>query len=213
MVYLVLTRAGFEQARTVMKRGDVLWVGHRVLSSKEQEALKEQGIDLGGVFSSDMDPADAGGVAGWTYTVAEHHPDQPIWVEQEDDALEHRRKDHRSLQHWIVVVLLMISAGYCVVSGFAVSRGKEVSTSIDVLWNVAFAALVALWARNDDRFPITRSKGDSSYLLIFAFWPIVLLNHAVRSRGVDGLVLYLGFLGIFFAPFLVQMVVFVSRVL
>ena len=212
MVYLVFTRDGFEEVRPKLKPSDVVWMGRSVLSSKETEALRGEGVDLR-AFDRDIDPADAGAMANWTFTVAERHPGQPMWVEERDEAAEDRRREHRSLQHWIVAVLLLISAGYCVVGGFAVSRGKEVSTSTEVLWNVAFAALVTLWSRNDDRWPITRSRGDYSYLLMFFFWPVVLLNHAIRSRGIEGLVLYLGFLGICSAPYIVQVIVYVSRVL
>ena len=107
MVYLVLTRAGFEQVRPRMHRGDIVWTGRSVLSSGEEEALREEGIDLT-VFSHDIDQADTGAAAGWTYTVAQHHPKQPIWVERMDDVLEERKR-HRSLRIWIYAVLLAVS--------------------------------------------------------------------------------------------------------
>jgi len=117
VVYLVLTRAGFEQVRTGLKASDVVWTGRRVLPPKEADALREQGVDLK-LFANDIDLADSAAVAGWTYTVAEHHPSQPIWVERLDDVVaEGRRKERRSPQRWIypfllaVLVLLLVFLG------------------------------------------------------------------------------------------------------
>jgi len=212
VVYLVLTRDGFEQVRSKLEPSDVVWTARSVLSSEESASIRGRGIDLT-IFSHDIDPSDAGAAASWTYTVAEHHPNQPIWVERKDDVEEGRAKAHRSMQLWIVAVLLIISASFCVVGGLAASRGKELSQSTDVLWTLVFSILVTLWARNDDRYPVTRSKGDYSYLLMFFFWPVVLLNHALRSRGMEGAVLYVGFMAIYSVPYFVQMAVWLARML
>jgi hypothetical protein len=212
VVYLVLTRAGFEQVRSKLQPSDIVWSGLSVLSIEEAAALRGEGIELT-VFSHDVDPADAGAAAGWTFTVAERHPNQPIWVERQDDDVQGRRKSHRSLQIWICAVLLAISAALSGVGALAASRGKDVSESTDMLWTFVFSVLLTLWARADDRYPVTRSKGDYSYLLMFFFWPVVLLNHALRSRGMEGAVLYVGFMAIYFVPYVVRMAVWVWRML
>jgi len=211
VVYLVLTRDGFEQVQSRLQSSDALWTARSVLTPKQATALRGQGIEVR-VFSHDVEP-DSAAVANWTFTVAENHPNEPIWVERKDDLDEGTRKAHRSLQLWIVVVLLAISAAFCVVGGVAASRGKEVSQSTDVLWTLVFSILVTLWARNDDRYPVTRSRGDYSYLLMFFFWPVVLLNHALRSRGIEGAVLYVGFMAIYFVPYFVQMAAWLARML
>jgi hypothetical protein len=212
VVYLVLTRAGFDEVQSKLQPSDVVWAGRSVLSTREIDALRARGFELS-VFDHDADPADSGAVAGWTFTVAQHHPHQPIWVESKDEAVEGRRNQRRSLQLWIIVVVLIISAAYSALGAVAAWRGKELSESTGMLWLFVFSVSVTLWSRNDERYPVTRSRGDYSYLLMFFFWPVVLLNHAVRSRGVEGLVLYLGFLGVYFAPYFVQMAVWVSRML
>jgi len=119
VVYLVLTRAGFEQVRTGLQPADVVWTGRGVLPSRESDSLREQGVDLR-IFGNDIDLADSAAVAGWTYTVAEHHPSQPIWVERLDDVVaEGRRKQRRSPRRWfyptllaILVVLLVFLGAY-----------------------------------------------------------------------------------------------------
>ena len=50
MVYLVLTRAGFDEVRSRLQPADVVWTGRSVLSQKEIDALRGQGVDLA-VFS------------------------------------------------------------------------------------------------------------------------------------------------------------------
>jgi len=107
VVYLVLTRAGFDQVRTRLQPSDVVWTGRGVLPPKDAESLREQGVDLK-TFANDIDLTDSAAVAGWTYTVAEHHPNQPVWVERMDEVLEQRRrKQRRSVQNWFYPVLLV----------------------------------------------------------------------------------------------------------
>ena len=118
MVYLVLTRAGFDQVRTKLEPSDVVWTGRDVLRSRDTESLREQGVDLK-IFASEIDLNDSAAVAGRTYTVAEHHPNQPIWVERMDEVLEEgRRKERRSLQNWFYPVLL---AALLLCVGFALA--------------------------------------------------------------------------------------------
>ena len=108
MVYLVLTRAGFDEVRSRLQPADVVWTGRSVLSPKEIDALRGQGVDLT-VFSHEMDATDSSAAAGWTLAVAQRHPGQPIWVEQMDHVVAAgRRKEHRSLQRWIYPVLLVV---------------------------------------------------------------------------------------------------------
>jgi hypothetical protein len=114
-----------------------------------------------------------------------------------------------SIQPWIVGGLVALSATYSGIAAYATSRGSDVSESTRVLWVLVFSILVTLWSRNDKIYPVTRSKGDYSYLLMFFFWPIVLLYHLVRSRGSEGLMLYLGFIATYMAPYLSQVLVWV----
>jgi hypothetical protein len=108
VVYLVLTRAGFDEVRPRLQPADVVWTGRSVLPAKEIDALRGQGVDLT-VFPHEMDPTDSSAAAGWTLRVAQRHPGQPIWVEQMDRVVaEGRRKEQRSFQRWIYPVLLVI---------------------------------------------------------------------------------------------------------
>jgi len=89
MVLLILTRAGFEDARQrIAPDADAIWVGGDVLSPAEAADLRKSGINLT-VFSARLDRSDL----WWALdVVAEHHPGSVLWVEnsapQRDEVLD-----------------------------------------------------------------------------------------------------------------------------
>jgi hypothetical protein len=85
-------------------------------------------------------------------------------------------------------------------------RGGSLSESTEMLWYFVFSVLVTLWARNDIVHRVPPAGREYSYLLMFFFWPVVLPYHLLRSRGFEGLLLFIGFLGICVAPYVVQVV-------
>jgi hypothetical protein len=81
MVFLALTRSGLEQLVGVIGHTpSPLWVNHGVLTAEELKELREQGIDLTN-FTNRIALEDQTAVASAVDTIAEHHPDQSIWVE------------------------------------------------------------------------------------------------------------------------------------
>jgi hypothetical protein len=111
----------------------------------------------------------------------------------------------------VTIGLVAMSAGNCIVGAVAAARDASMSESTEMLWYLAFAILVTLWSKNDlaSRGPDTAR--EYSYLLMFFFWPVVLPYHLVRTRGVEGAILFLGFLVIYMAPQIVQLYVWASR--
>jgi hypothetical protein len=115
------------------------------------------------------------------------------------------------IQPWIIGGLVALSAAYSFVASYAQSRGMDVAESSRVLWLLVYSILITLWSRNDKVYPVTRAKGEYSYLLMFFFWPVVLLYHLVRSRGAEGLMLYLGFALTYMAPYLMQVLIWAAK--
>ena len=74
-------------------------------------------------------------------------------------------------------------------------------TTSNFLWTVIFALVIALWTSND-----AKSRGlykpYEYYYFVFLFWPFVLPYHLVKTRGTEGLMMFLGILGLCFLPFL-----------
>jgi hypothetical protein len=86
MVFLVLTRAGFDEITSCT--GGVpspLWVNKGVLSPDELADLRAKGSDISS-FSNHIAPTDTNGIVGVLGIIAEHHPGQRIWVEHYGDA-------------------------------------------------------------------------------------------------------------------------------
>lgn len=74
------------------------------------------------------------------------------------------------------------------------------------LWMISFALVLAIWVNEDEKRRTNGSPCRYAYL-VFLFWPLVLPCHLVRSRGVEGLVLFLGFVAIYIMPFFVGLVI------
>jgi hypothetical protein len=55
------------------------------------------------------------------------------------------------------------------------------------------------------------SRASYPDFLIFLIWPLMLPIHLVRSRGVEGLVLFVGFVGMYVAPYFVQVFIWAKN--
>lgn len=81
MVYLVLTRKGYEElVREFQCVPSPLWVNKGVLSDTELGSLRSSGSAITD-FIFPITPSDAQEVSEAAYTVKEHHPNESVWVE------------------------------------------------------------------------------------------------------------------------------------
>ena len=81
MVYLVLTRNGYEELiRQCQCVPSPLWVNKDILSDTELRSLRSSGIALTD-FIYPITPSDTQEVSEATHTVKEHHPNETVWVE------------------------------------------------------------------------------------------------------------------------------------
>lgn len=81
MVYLVLTRIGYEELiQQFQCVPSPLWVNKDVLSITELSSLRASGIALTD-FIYPITPSDSQEVSDAAYTVKEHHPNESVWVE------------------------------------------------------------------------------------------------------------------------------------
>lgn len=75
MVLLIMTRAGFDDVRTLIApSSSPVWVNAGVLSDEEIGALRERGVDLSR-FTMPHDLEQAIDI------IVEHHPGERIWAE------------------------------------------------------------------------------------------------------------------------------------
>lgn len=78
MVYLILTRPGFDSARPLVKpEQDIVWVGANVLADDEVAVIRSAGWAVT-TFSRVLTVTD---LTEAVDTVREHHPGQSVWTE------------------------------------------------------------------------------------------------------------------------------------
>ena len=109
------------------------------------------------------------------------------------------KRDQKKIQSWIVLALFALSVLYSMLAVYVVIKGGAVSGRTGILWVIVFALLVALWTKNDKDKDREQKPYEYSFF-VFLFWPIVLPYHLIRSRGIEGLLMFLGFLAMHELP-------------
>ena len=95
--------------------------------------------------------------------------------------------------------MFALSILYSMLAVYVVVKGGTVSGRTGILWVIVFALLVALWTKNDKDKDHEQKPYEYSFF-VFLFWPIVLPYHLIRSRGMEGLLMFLGFLAMHELP-------------
>ena len=108
------------------------------------------------------------------------------------------REKHQKL---IVVGVFLVSVLYAGVEVLAALEEQATSGGTSFLWSILFAVVMALWTSNDAKTRGLYKPYEYSYL-VFLFWPFVLPYHLIKTWGAEGLLMFLGVLGIYFLPFI-----------
>ena len=110
---------------------------------------------------------------------------------------------------FILVLLIssLVLTIYGAVLGF---RAFDISNNLNASWNIVFAITIAYWAHSD---AIDKNElwGFDWPFYAFMFWPIVIPYYLCKTRGIDGLVQFLGVLTIYFGPFLGNLIAYFYR--
>ena len=106
----------------------------------------------------------------------------------------------KGIHNYILITIMLLSTAYSYVHVAYSLAESDVPARTEALWLLVFALLVAMWIVKE---PHQTDKSPVSGLGMIAFiaWPIVLPYHLVKTRGVEGLVQFLGFLALQFLPF------------
>jgi hypothetical protein len=109
--------------------------------------------------------------------------------------------DSEKNQNLIVVGVFLISILYGLVEILAALEEQATSEGTKYLWSIVFALVIALWTGNDAKSRDLYKPYEYSYF-VFLFWPFVLPYHLIKTRGTEGLLMFLGVLGLYFLPFI-----------
>lgn len=80
MVFLALTRSGYDAYRALARVDIPLWIGAGVLSGVELSALRLSGVNVSD-FNYRIEPHEEEVISGAVETIKEHHPGMTVWVE------------------------------------------------------------------------------------------------------------------------------------
>ena len=116
-----------------------------------------------------------------------------------------------SKQSWLIAGVIVLSATNAVLGAIATVRGAGPSESTEMLWYFVFSILVAVWLKNDLTERGSETDRQYPHYVIFLFWPLLLPYHLIKSRGIEGFVLFVGFAAIYIAPWLVQIVMWTAK--
>ena len=81
MIIFAVTKEGFRELEAVIVTGKYpIWIGGKVLSESELASYREMDLDITN-FSYEIDPANYEVLDDALATVAEHHPNERVWLE------------------------------------------------------------------------------------------------------------------------------------
>tara|TARA_R110001599_G_C12250064_1_gene659484 strand:+ start:2785 stop:3114 length:330 start_codon:yes stop_codon:yes gene_type:complete len=105
------------------------------------------------------------------------------------------------------VILLLLCAAVAGVEIALNLKEETVSASTDLAWALFFVILVSLWVQRDSQGKDFDKPFDFG-LFLYLFLPFLLFYYLVRTRGFEGVVTYLGFLSIYWLPWLLGWVAY-----
>ena len=107
-----------------------------------------------------------------------------------------------------IIALLIMSFFLCVIEVLLNLQEKEISTSTQATWGVIFLFLTIFWAYYDADREDFEKPFDFGFF-IYAFWYVAFPWYLVKTRGIEGILLYIGFLAIWLAPWFSGLVAYV----
>ena len=99
----------------------------------------------------------------------------------------------------VVIIMAAISFILSIYSLIVASEELVTGTNLYRTWMLIFSFLVAIWAVEDKKLE-EKEKNFSYGFLVLILWPVLLLYHLIKSRGIEGLLVYMGFWALYVLP-------------
>jgi|CEGE01.1.fsa_nt_gi hypothetical protein len=107
-----------------------------------------------------------------------------------------------------VIVLLLMSLGMGADEIIMNAKGEVVSDLTQTLWAFMFFILSTMWSAQDSKARNIHRPFDFGFI-IYILWPISFPAYLIATRGVEGIITFLGFLAIWCGPWLLGLVSYV----
>ena len=104
--------------------------------------------------------------------------------------------------------LLALSLGMGALEVMLNIRGEVVSDSTQSIWGFVFVVLSIMWAYADSKQRQFHKPFEFGFVA-YVLWPLVFPWYLVTTRGIEGAVLFLGFLLLWLGPWLAGLVAYV----
>lgn len=104
-------------------------------------------------------------------------------------------------RNWGILLSLLVTSG--ILSVYEIVLGlQEMEGGVDLhrAWAVVFSLLVAVWAKRDASARRSAEAFDFAFYVII-LWPLVLPYYLAKTRGIEGVVSFFGFVTVYSAPF------------
>lgn len=113
-------------------------------------------------------------------------------------------KNHK---HLVLITLFLSAIGIGITEVLLNSKGDLVSNSTQTLWALIFFILTIAWTMADAKTNDFEKPFDYGFFL-YIFWPIAFPYYLYATRGIDGLVLFIGFISLWIGPWLAGLVAY-----
>ena len=125
-------------------------------------------------------------------------------LKPDGNALRTLMKNHK---HLVLITLFLSATGIGIAEVLLNSKGDLVSDSTQTLWALIFFILTIAWTMADAKINNIEKPFDYGFLL-YIFWPIAFPYYLYTTRGLDGLVLFIGFISLWVGPWLAGLVAY-----
>ncbi len=107
-----------------------------------------------------------------------------------------------------IYTLIALSGCMTIIEVLLNLQGKEISLSTQSTWSIVSFFLTILWVYYD----ANREDFDKPFdfgFLVYIFWPIALPWYLITTRGLKGVLIFLGFILIWLMPGLAGLIAYV----
>lgn len=112
---------------------------------------------------------------------------------------------HQNLMIYILLLLFLCMSALEIIVNL---QGETVSDTTQSIWGFVFIILSILWAYADSKQKSFHKPYEFGFLA-YALWPIVFPWYLIATRGIEGFVLFLGFLLLWLGPWLLGCIVYI----
>jgi len=96
----------------------------------------------------------------------------------------------KKIENYIVLSIVFLSCLFTLQQFYMGFKETESPDSIYNLWALIFMVLIATWCQKDAQ---GKNWPFEYGYFVFLFWPVVLPYYLIKTRGLEGFIMFIGF--------------------